>query len=116
LDEHDLLYYFLQLWSKRYSQIPKKDKKSFHRLKRHLTQTILLFYPFLHIVKPNYIPGHLDSLIKRTELLQQLLDSGPSEFYAKQTTCKAFEVEELDFFYVKRIAAIAPLRTPIGVP
>jgi hypothetical protein len=67
-------------------------------------------------VKPNYIPGHVDSLIKRTELLQQLLDSGPSEFYAKQTTSKAFEVEELDFLYVKRIAEMAPVRSPIGVP
>jgi hypothetical protein len=68
----------------------------------------------LFIPKPAYIPGNVDVLLKRAEMLQKLVEDGPSEFYSKYDSCKTFEVEELDYQYVKRVAVMAPIRSPIS--
>ncbi|KAJ3325313.1 Nephrocystin-1 [Boothiomyces sp. JEL0866] len=102
LEEVDLLNHFITLWRKRYSALPSGEKKSFHKLKKQFTASILTVWPLFYIDMPRYIPGNVENMVARNEIWIKLQEQGIMVFLTKPgNTFRPFATEELEYSFYK---------------
>ncbi|KAJ3301248.1 hypothetical protein HDV03_001167 [Kappamyces sp. JEL0829] len=116
MEETDLLRFLVEMWGKKLKGMPRRDKKSYSALKNHFTSCVLSLWPLLFLELPPLVPGNVESSLARSSAWQKIQTEGVVSFLSRASLqVKRFDMQELEFHYLKVHSRLNPSQPSVAV-